>query len=344
MAPGKLLQLVALIIEREDLTDTDKLVTIVTVLWQVSYGHVSQRDLSNEMGVHFSTVKRTFRKLKEAELISIEKKSRYIWSYDFDGFLSDRDSTELGGNPMRSSVCSLTIIKAYFSPENPGKLVCSAVLIKLIVSFLFNLITWHEHTDRPVFSEKEGGSLENEHTENILKRSRRLNSCETQEENDVPIVNGPRDKLYDQIDQVLSKPSRKRKREFADGPKKVKRRLRTDDKEASEYNCNDLEVIFKRTWIDTWGKFSSSRWTLREKKHAKDMIREHGGEAIANYIRFVIEHWDDLCRRYKVNGYPSIPIIYGYRRSWFPESVNGKVVASSAGEYSGSDIQSGRWE
>lgn len=109
-------------------------------------------------------------------------------------------------------------------------------------------------------------------------------------------------------------------------------------KTVSQYNCNDFWHVFKSMWRSADLRGSPTTWTVRERKHVKELIDEQGPEAVHAFLQYVFQNWGSICQRYKINGYPNIPLLYGYRRSLFPESLNGPTVTTKPGvEFSGDE-------
>ena len=95
-------------------------------------------------------------------------------------------------------------------------------------------------------------------------------------------------------------------------------------KPPDKYNANDLEFVFRRAWGDKW-KTRPPRFTMRDKKHAKDLNEEFGPADTAKVVSQTIHLWEDITRQFGLNGYPSMPMIFGFRRSLFPTILDGSV-------------------
>jgi len=97
----------------------------------------------------------------------------------------------------------------------------------------------------------------------------------------------------------------------------------TKEKPKVEYNQIDLWFVFKRCWNDAKINGRPTIWTLRERKHVKDMIAEQGSEAIVTYFEYCFKNWNALVFNHHITSIvPSIPLLYGYRRSLLPEALN----------------------
>lgn len=119
----------------------------------------------------------------------------------------------------------------------------------------------------------------------------------------------------------------------------AKRQAKFENKEPSEYNCNDLEPFIRQLWAEHKLPGQPFRFTRACRKQAKEMIDDQGAEAVVACLRYVFAHWEALQRRYGAKGAPCIRTVYAYRRSWFPESVTGPVQQKKLGgaEYTGSE-------
>jgi hypothetical protein len=100
----------------------------------------------------------------------------------------------------------------------------------------------------------------------------------------------------------------------------------TKEKSKAEYNQFDMWFVFKRCWKEANLNGRPTIWTLRERKHVRDMIAEQGSEAIVTYFEYCFKNWKTLAFAHHITSVvPSIPILYGYRRSLLPEALNPTV-------------------
>ena len=94
-------------------------------------------------------------------------------------------------------------------------------------------------------------------------------------------------------------------------------------KNVSNYNCNDIEVVLSTIWRKKWTSVPPPKFMGRDRKHAKDLIEHYGPADTVKVISQVIENWEDYAARLSINGYPSMPLFWGYRNSLFPLVLQG---------------------
>lgn len=114
-------------------------------------------------------------------------------------------------------------------------------------------------------------------------------------------------------------------------PKKTTRRhtnrlQKFSEKSASEYNANDMEIVMAQAWKLKGWRTAPPKFTLRDRKHAKDLIEQHGAETVSNVIDEAIRRWEEIAPKMRLNNtYPSMSIIFGYRNSIFPLLIDGDL-------------------
>lgn len=115
-------------------------------------------------------------------------------------------------------------------------------------------------------------------------------------------------------------------------------RDKMEDKNVKDYNTTDMRFIFEAAWSKNGWKGFPSRWTLKDKKHIREMLNEQGGEILVQYFKYVLENWSSIQRRYKILGGPSISVFYGFRTSWLQEALNNKSQQGATIEYDRSKL------
>lgn len=135
------------------------------------------------------------------------------------------------------------------------------------------------------------------------------------------------------IEQAMSVASaqskgRKKARTSPTAAKRVRSFL---EKDPRQYNCNDMELVLGIAWKETGWKTPPPKFTSRDRKHAKDLISHYGASNVARVIKEAIGGWTDYSGRLNVNGYPSMPLFWGYRNSIFPMVLDGKGKKKGAG-------------
>ena len=112
---------------------------------------------------------------------------------------------------------------------------------------------------------------------------------------------------------------------------------------------HDFRLLFDRLWREHNLKGRPTRWTKKELAQVKDMISDQGAEVVIGYFRYVFENWESLQKRFRVLGYPSLPTMYGFRRTWMTEyqnGVSGEPKFKGMAEYNEAEaakIPSGSW-
>jgi hypothetical protein len=145
---------------------------------------------------------------------------------------------------------------------------------------------------------------------------------------------------FNKDDDFFNSPPRKK---VTSCPAALKKSV--EDKTVSEYNCNDMWFIFKKFWKEHGLSGYPTAWTNKERKQVKNLIDEQGSEAVSTYFNFCCKNWKVLAQRFKITSIvPTVPILYGYRRSLLPEALNPTQQVSIVGaEYAAREIPSGSW-
>lgn len=101
-------------------------------------------------------------------------------------------------------------------------------------------------------------------------------------------------------------------------PKKGSKRLQAFlNKSPEKYTSLDIEIVFAQHWGAKW-KSPPSRFTMKELSLVKKLNEGYGPEVVAKVVEAMIVRWESLRREFSLNGYPSIPLLWGYRNSFFP--------------------------
>lgn len=154
-------------------------------------------------------------------------------------------------------------------------------------------------------------------------------------------VYGPASSLKDGIQQRLSLPFSVRgegkvKKSKAPETFKAKRtpRQMMESRGIEEYNSSDLFLVFSDEWKQNYNGRPVA-WTMKDRKQMKLLIEDQGAETVVRYIKYAFSAWGEICRRYRINGYPCVSVLFGYRRSLVPECLNGVAAPSWGAEYTG---------
>jgi predicted transcriptional regulator len=138
--------------------------------------------------------------------------------------------------------------------------------------------------------------------------------------------------LVDALVGVTERPPKKPKKPIPFTRQSREERLRSKmaEKDVSEYTCTDMRFVFEDEWKRAEWKGVIPRWVGKDYGLMKMMIEEYGSEDTVKYVQYVCRNWEDLCRRYKVNGYPSVGVMKSFGGSWYPEMMNGLSTVSTA--------------
>lgn len=113
--------------------------------------------------------------------------------------------------------------------------------------------------------------------------------------------------------------------------RKQNRRLRKFlEKEPEQYNANDIELVFRGVWKEVWKKTPPSSFTMRDRKHAKDLLDTYGGKVVSEVIRSTFLNWERVKQEFGLKGHPSMPMFWGWRNSIFPFIMEGGVESDPA--------------
>jgi len=101
------------------------------------------------------------------------------------------------------------------------------------------------------------------------------------------------------------------------------------EKTKKEKNCNDLWKVFQDSMDEKFGGCKKV-WTVKDKAILKSMISKWGDfEKVEKMIKWVIENWDKVSSRYKLQGYPTICILgSAFGDNWYMEANFGAREAT----------------
>lgn len=134
--------------------------------------------------------------------------------------------------------------------------------------------------------------------------------------------------LQELLDASLSlvKDNRVKRAPVQTTPRHWQRLKDFSDKSPEQYNANDIELVMARAWHRKGWKTPAPRFTMRDRKHAKDLIIAYGADTVSTVIDTAISNWESLAPKMNLsNAYPSMGIIFGYRNSIFPLVIDGDL-------------------
>jgi hypothetical protein len=85
-----------------------------------------------------------------------------------------------------------------------------------------------------------------------------------------------------------------------------------------------LQEVHSENAAETWPEAFSRgvRYTQKDRGLAKKLIDEFGYDNVEKVLLHVITDWENVRMRYRLSGYPSIPLLWGYRHSLFPDILD----------------------
>lgn len=135
--------------------------------------------------------------------------------------------------------------------------------------------------------------------------------------------------LKNLIDAGLELASKKAKnrRPVQTKPSHWKKLNKFMEKDPSDYNSHDMELVMAASWKERGWKTPPPRFTKRDLGHAKSLIEQYGAEITCDVIKKVVSDWEFFVSKFNIKGYPSMPIIFGFRNSFFPLIIDGEINA-----------------
>jgi biotin operon repressor len=304
------------ILTHRDLTDRSVRIVLLALSFQEQGKRLTQRKLADSLGIGISTVERHFKKLRECGLMTQKRIGSYEWEYAFKCIKPLEAVPSLEETPHindGSEDAFSGAVESFGGELTPHMGDTSEHILKKEYT-----ICKKEHDDMfytmdiPKVYPSEGGRMK---------------------------VIGPKGAFKDNLEAIPLGNKKDRDRAFP--------RKRVEGKSEAEYNHKDIARVFFQEWRNNRIPGNPVSFVGRDWKHLCELIKEQGPEAIVKYVRWVFTNWVQLKSSYGVTGAPSIPIIYGFRRSWLFEALSDSVPKGkvSGAEFSGGDdIPSGSWE
>lgn len=366
---------------------------------------VVQDDIAQIVKRSAITVNRRIKKLKQQNILQIERISSHKWRYtiqysrleDSAPDVASKDplwaesSKFLSSGPMSFSAHKSSLSALSFFPQELEESGTSFLISRKGEEWTIIPLSGencseiekmmaHQNSDGPVYSQREYQSskthkvhlesnLDNKHTISSSKEDlvSFRNSVDHQnsdnpvcyslsevqrkfaEGKDMSKIIGPSSSLRSELESILvsgKKVARKSKTPVEKLESLEKRqeraRQRFESKSPSEYNCTDLEIIWQDSWEECF-KYSPKRWLGKEKSLVKRLYEDVGADEVARVFGFVIQHWEDLAKYYRLKGKPTIGMVSVYWNSWVSDSIQGIPKAKkweSEYQYDGTDNQS----
>jgi hypothetical protein len=117
----------------------------------------------------------------------------------------------------------------------------------------------------------------------------------------------------------------KKSRKQDNGEYRVKRRGEKpyERKDPSKYNCNDLGAMMRERIRDKFD-VPVAQLTMKDRGQLKKLIKEFGAKETVEAAEAMITRWEELRGIIPVNGYPTVQVLFGFRRTIVPWSIRGE--------------------
>lgn len=158
------------------------------------------------------------------------------------------------------------------------------------------------------------------------------------EEKPMASVAGPNTVLKKELEDTLNTPRKKKKKKLdsSNSTPQARLRQRMKEKTEAEYNVTDMRLLYEELWCGKGWKGFAPKWTMKDKKHIRNLLDEQGGKNTVRYFRYVVQEWENIRRRYRIQGAPNAAILWGFRSSLLHEALN-KTHSSPTLEYAGDE-------
>jgi len=307
-----------MILSNPQLNDREVRILMIIYLRQEDGEFVTRSQISEKTGISISTVQRCIKSLRERDLIHVTRCSSQNWFHDLGPVLERIRSVPIQhgdrAEPMEKSC--LTIQHGDHSQP-----IRDISIIKNIESGEIN------YRDNVCFSEGETPMRVKNKNKNLRKI------------------------ISDEETSFQKKKEEKQKKRIVEGGGKERtvaksnQKISFESKEPSEYNGNDLYYLIQKLWRRNRWRGNPTPFTRKDRKQAKGLIEEQSPEIVVEYFQYVFNNWNDISRRYRFKGMPSLGLLYGFRRQLLPEALNQTEVAVGWGaEYTGSQEDPDAWE
>ena len=328
-----------------DLDDRNFRLIVLIHKLQQELGHVRRQDLALALDVSVPTIERRLAQLKDLGLLTVERVGR-LRIYDIPLMNEAGQNHEVPSEPKEPYHLTPHLDDGIFEPHH------------------HHLDDGHHSTDTHHLGDASSPIIYLDTYRSKLEESKKQYSPERRRADKMKI-SGPEGKLNNLLHSAQEKSEvakkdreqrrAKRIKEEADllpetaMTDQCKRRVRHENTERANYNVDDLRILFQDLWTKSGLRGRPTRWTLKERANVKDMIKDQGADVVAEYFEYVFENWADIQDRYRITGYPTLPAMYGYRRTWIPECLNGAQGTSRPkalveyNEAEAANIPSGSW-
>jgi predicted transcriptional regulator len=285
---------------------SDREVRVILTIEELSkVKDVIKEDLITYLSISKSTVERVLRSLKQKGILLMKRSGPYRWIYSFTAALhSDDDAVGLHPDDASGDLQKGSSAVGLQSDEDPQERGTLSLFFSSSLALFKNTITY------------------------LGPPNVALHLSEDPRVKMAPLRFKQRSSLSDALEEVVSRPPKEKppKKPFSWPSREERLRDKMEDKSLDEYNCNDMRFVFEDAWKAKGWRGSIPRWVGKDRGLMKRLIVNYGAEQVVLYVKYVIKNWEDVCRRYKIHGYPTVGILSAYSRSLYPEMVNGLPV------------------
>ena len=309
------------ILTNPDLDDRDVRLLALLYELQKTESAIPYSTLAKGLRISTRTVSRRFSNLRELGVVSSVRIGPHEWTH-----------TVLGLSDSATVVREETVL----SPEDPEEIVCrpsgtTTLIYPGIISY---------------------SSLENNKKDSNYTEGTRVNNIQGPDDKILSLIQASQKKTAVARDERFEKRRKRLAEEPDDGPyvlPATQKRFAHEEKDPMAYTATDLEYVFKDCWRKAGFDGRPFGWTLVEKARMKSLITDQSAQIALEYVQYVFENWDTIQKRFKINGYPSVAVIHGFRRTWVAEMQNGvrdsgrKDISEVLCEYQDTDAGTIGW-
>jgi len=110
---------------------------------------------------------------------------------------------------------------------------------------------------------------------------------------------------------------------------------------AKGIGSREIERQWKQSWRDAFPGTTVPKWNARDFTIVRELCENYGPDLTLKVALYVVENWDSLVSRFRLNGYPSIGFVNGFRYTIFPEIESGKIIS---GNVRSSETKGDQWD
>lgn len=300
----------SIILWDSELVSDDKVLLCAIRIRQSVGELVSHEQLSESLGILPESVARRLRKLRKLGIIASVQEGQHGWRYSFPKFERSIDALSAPTAPCPTRTEPLHPDGRGWKGIEPLHPLCNR--------------TWEDNVE--TISSGEGQPLQ---------------PCPspdpTTEESLTATLRGPQDELRIVMQKVIDagtkvgSPAQAAIRDRFKAPSPSSRWEEFKAKKPENYKTPDIEMLFRQEWELAKLPGRPFLWTAKDRGQVKRLLEEQGGASTAALVSYVVKRWESIRRRYKLTGAPSVGVMYGYRRSWLPEALNGEPKTQTRG-------------